>query len=109
MDDQLPEEMVLRVEWFVHIDYEIMIFFNEHDHATGSQTPLVVTPKTLAKSLDYGRSYVGDHLRLLRDAGLLEQTGRGMYKLSDFGKDYLDGNVDLKELQDRDPTADEEE
>ena len=92
-----------RVEWFVDADYEIMKYLFQHDVGVDSSTPLIVTPKTLALALDYGQNHMGKRLRSLRDAGLVEQHGHGLYELSDFGCEFLASEVDPDEVEARNP------
>ncbi|QRV15786.1 MarR family transcriptional regulator [Haloterrigena salifodinae] len=83
--------MVERVPWMSPVDYEILLFFDEH--------PIQVTPKVIAANIDYDRQYVGKRCSTLADAGLLEPLGTGLYQLTDTGHAYLEGNLDVSELE----------
>lgn len=83
--------MVERVPWMAPVDYEIMLFFDEH--------PIQISPKVLAANIDYDRQYVGKRCGTLADAGLLESVGNGLYQLTDTGRAYLEGDLDVSELE----------
>ncbi|ARS91765.1 phage repressor protein [Natrarchaeobaculum aegyptiacum] len=74
------------------VDYEIMLFFDEY--------PILVSPKILAVNIDYDRHYVSRRCSALSDAGLLEPVDTGLYQLTDTGRDYLEGDLDVCELED---------
>ncbi|RDZ43428.1 phage repressor protein [Haloferax sp. Atlit-19N] len=82
--------MVERVSWFSPVDYEILLFFEEHD--------IGVSPKIMAFNIDYDRQYVYKRLRSLVDAGLLASE-EGVYQLTDFGRDFLAGRVDADDVE----------
>lgn len=73
------------------VDYEIMLFFDEH--------PILVSPKVLAVNIEYDRQYVSRRCSALVDAGLLESVDTGLYALTEIGEAYLEGNIDAKELE----------
>ncbi|WMT07481.1 MarR family transcriptional regulator [Natrinema thermotolerans] len=84
--------MVERVSWMAPVDYEIMLFFDEH--------PIQVSPKVLAANIEYDRQYVSKRCGRLVDAGLLASVDTGLYQLTDTGHDYLEGELDASELED---------
>jgi repressor of nif and glnA expression len=47
---------------------------------------------------DYNRDYVWRRLQDLVDAGLVDKVGRGEYTITDYGIEYLEGNVPPDEL-----------
>ncbi|ELY45781.1 phage PhiH1 repressor protein [Natronorubrum tibetense GA33] len=73
------------------VDYEILLFFDEH--------PIQVSPKVVAANIDYDRQYVGKRCGTLADAGLLESVGTGLYALTETGHAYLEGELDVSELE----------
>ncbi|ELZ08694.1 phage PhiH1 repressor protein [Natrinema thermotolerans DSM 11552] len=83
--------MVERVSWMAPVDYEILLFFDEH--------PIQVTPKVIAANIDYDRQYVGKRCSTLADTGLLKSAGTGLYQLTDTGYAYLAGELDISELE----------
>ncbi|MBZ6496461.1 MarR family transcriptional regulator [Natrinema longum] len=83
--------MVERVPWMAPVDYEIMLFFEDH--------PILVSPRVLAANIEYDRQYVSKRCRALADANLLEIIDTGLYQLTDTGKEYLKGELDVSDLE----------
>jgi len=83
------EEMVERVSWFSPVDYEIFLFFEDHD--------ILVSPKIIAVNIGYDRQYAYKRLRVLSEAGLLEAED-GIYELTDLGREFLAGDLDENDL-----------
>jgi len=94
MDTPSKEEMVERVRWMSPADYEILLFFEEHD--------ITVSPKVLGENIGYDRQYVSKRCRELTESGVLEQRGTGLYGLSDVGKKFLAGEIDASDLEKND-------
>lgn len=90
--------MVARISWFSKIDYLIWNFLEDHD--------IVFSPKVLALNIDYDRQYVGRRLRAMVDAGLIRQHDRGVYELSDLGREFLAGDLSVEEVEALDPSHD---
>lgn len=63
----------------------------------GNQQPVHV-----ANQIDRHRKYVGERLRELAEYGLVENLGQGLYRITDTGEAYLDGDLDASELEQRD-------
>lgn len=89
MSEDVLDEMVERISWFSPVDYEILLFFDDHD--------IALTAKSLAYNIDYNRRYVNERMRVLEDAGLFENTD-GIYELTDLGREFLAGEVDEDDL-----------
>jgi hypothetical protein len=87
--------MIGRVSWFSRIDYPIWEFFEAYD--------IRVSPKVLARNIEYDPGYVGRRLRKMRDAGLLVQHDDGLYEPSDLGKQLIDGDLSREEIEALDP------
>ncbi|WIV68824.1 MarR family transcriptional regulator [Natrialbaceae archaeon AArc-T1-2] len=83
--------MVERVPWMAPVDYEIMLFFDEY--------PILVSPKVLAVNIEYDRQYVSRRCSALSDAELLESVDTGLYQLTEKGQAYLEGELDVSELE----------
>ncbi|ELY45595.1 MarR family transcriptional regulator [Natronorubrum sulfidifaciens] len=83
--------MVERVPWMAPVDYEIMLFFDDH--------PILVSPKVLSVNIEYDRQYVSRRCSALVDAGLLDSVDTGLYQLTDTGRAYLEGELDVSELE----------
>ncbi|MUV57215.1 MarR family transcriptional regulator [Halogeometricum sp. CBA1124] len=77
--------MVQHVSWFSKVDYEIFLFFEDHD--------IGATAKVVAYNIDYSDNYVNRRLRVLESAGFFTNEG-GVYELTDFGRDFLEGDLD---------------
>jgi predicted transcriptional regulator len=85
--------MVERVSWFSPVDYEIFLFFENHDiEATGN---------VISKNIDYDRQYVNKRLQKLADADLLVRED-GFYFLSDRGRGFLNGDVEPESVEEPD-------
>lgn len=63
-----------------------------------------MTPRVVAANTDWGRDAIRQHLLTLRDEGLIEyyDEDTGIYQLSDRGRAYLAGELDVQELEDND-------
>ncbi|SDR12481.1 MarR family transcriptional regulator [Natronobacterium texcoconense] len=83
--------MVERVPWMAPVDYEIMLFFDEH--------AIQVSPRVLAANTGYDRQYVSKRCRTLSEAGLLEDIDTGLYQLTETGAAYLEGKLDADDLE----------
>jgi len=59
---------------------------------------LVLSPRVLAYNIDYTRNYVSKRLSKLVDAGLIEKVDDGLYQITDFGRDYLNGELDAEDI-----------
>ena len=58
------------------------------------------TPKRMADSGDvrFSRQYIGERCRKLADYGLVQHLGNGVYRITDDGVEYLDGDLDAAKL-----------
>lgn len=85
------KEMVERVEWMSPIDYEILLFFEEHD--------IHVSPKVLGANIDYDRQYTSKRCRKLLEEDILRKDEDGLYILTETGRRFLAGDLDASELE----------
>ncbi|AXR77187.1 MarR family transcriptional regulator [Natrarchaeobaculum sulfurireducens] len=83
--------MVERVPWMKPVDYEILLFLDDHD--------IQISPKVLSANIDYDRQYVSKRCGVLTDVDLLESDGSGLYQLTDTGRAYLAGNLEVTDLE----------
>ncbi|OIB58834.1 hypothetical protein [Natrialba sp. SSL1] len=60
----------------------------------GNQQPVHV-----ANKIGRHRKYVGERLRELAKYGLVENLGQGLYRITDTGEGYLEGEFDASELE----------
>jgi predicted transcriptional regulator len=58
----------------------------------------LASPAEIAEETDYNRKYIGRRARKLARAGLLENLGRGLYQITDRGREYLEGEFDARTL-----------
>lgn len=57
------------------------------------------TPQSLALDLDYNNDYLGTRCRKLVAYGLLERPTKGLYRITEEGREYLSGALDASELE----------
>lgn len=91
------KDMVERVSWMSPIDYEILLFYDNHD--------IFASPKVVSVNIDYDRQYTSKRIRNLRDEGILEKDDSGLYSLTGKGRQFLAGELEASELED-DPDDD---
>ena len=86
------DEMVERVSWFSPVDYEILLFFENHD--------IEASAKVISANIEYDRQYVSKRLRELADESLLQKNDEsGLYELSEHGRDFLAGDLNASDLE----------
>lgn len=58
------------------------------------------TPKSMAESgrVRFSRQYIGERCRKLTEHGLLQHLGNGVYRITDQGEQYLEGDLDAADL-----------
>ena len=61
---------------------------------------LVLSPTIIAYNIDKSREAVGRRLSELSEAGLVNRIERGRYEITDRGRAYLAGELDVEELED---------
>ena len=59
------------------------------------------TPKKMADSGDvrFSRQYIGERCRKLADYGMVQHLGNGVYRITEQGRAYLNGELDAEELE----------
>nr|WP_256948978.1 winged helix-turn-helix domain-containing protein [Halorubrum ezzemoulense] len=78
-----------RAEWMKPVDDQILELMKDE----GNLTPRAVEDFGIAVS-----DYAGDRFAVLRRYGLVERISRGLYRLTDDGRAYLDEELDAAEL-----------
>lgn len=48
---------------------------------------------------NYNRDYVWRRLQDLVESGLVDKVGHGEYSISELGIEYMEGDVDVEEIQ----------
>lgn len=79
-----------RADWWVLADDMILEYIS--DEGTG-------TPKVISKEIDRSQGYVNQRCSLLESYGLLTKVARGVYTLSEAGKQYLSEDLDASTLE----------
>ncbi len=84
-------------DWMTPVDRDILeLLYND-----GGVHELVLSPRIIAENIDWSRQTVREHVMTLRSHGLVEyhdETG-GVYRLSDRGRLYLEGDLAADELE----------
>ncbi len=83
--------------WMTPVDRDILELLSNE----GGASELRMTPRVVAANTDWGQDAIRKHLLTLRDHGLLEyhDEDAGIYQISDHGRAYLAGNLDVSELE----------
>lgn len=100
MANDSVQQMVEHVSWMSPVDYKILRFFNDLREAPRDMSS---TPFVIGHHIDYENNYVGKRCRALTKAGLLERVDEGLYALTDDGERFLDGDLDVDEVEQREP------
>lgn len=68
------------------------------EHLTQVETD---TPKGMADSgrVRFSRQYIGERCRKLADYGMVQHLGNGVYRITEIGDQYLNGEIDASELE----------
>ncbi|WP_276236439.1 MarR family transcriptional regulator [Halobaculum marinum] len=84
--------------WMTPVDRDILELLQNQD---GRE--LVLTPGVIEANTDWGRQAVREHLMTLRKEGLVdyEDESRALYRLSERGRNYLEGRLAVEELENR--------
>ncbi|WP_165874966.1 hypothetical protein [Natrarchaeobius oligotrophus] len=75
----------------------------------GNMTPRALSREGDVPRIDISRDYAGDRCRELTRYGLLERLDRGLYRLTDKGEAYLEGGLDVNDLDPLDADTDSSE
>lgn len=78
-------------DWMVLADDRILEYLSQIETSS---------PKKMADSGDvrFSRQYIGERCRKLADFGLVQHLGNGVYRITEDGEDYLDGELDAESL-----------
>lgn len=82
-------------DWMVPADGRILETIREE----GNMTPLALSREGEQPRLDIGRKYAGIRCRKLAKFGLLGKVEKGLYRLTDEGRAYLDEELDASTLE----------
>lgn len=56
-------------------------------------------PGNIADRIDRHPTYVSDRLKQLEDYGLVYDTGRSVFKLTDMGQAYVEGDIAVSDIE----------
>lgn len=64
-------------------------------------TSEISTPKKMADSGDvrFSRQYIGERCRKLADYEMVQHLGNGVYRITEAGEEYLQGQLDAQNLR----------
>lgn len=85
-------------DWMVLTDNQILEAIRDE----GNMTPLALSKEGEIPRISIGRKYAGERCRKLLEYGLLEKVDRGLYRLTDDGRAYLNEQLDASTLEPRD-------
>jgi predicted transcriptional regulator len=71
-------------------DNHILEFLDEKD--------IVATPQVIAANIDYNRLYVNERIRVLAQNKLVEKDDKPLYQITERGRQYLEGELDVDDL-----------
>lgn len=64
------------------------------------ESELILSPAVVAINLEYSRSWVSERMGKLVSANLVEAVNNGYYRIADYGRAYLQGDISAEELED---------
>ncbi len=80
-----------RVSWMTQADDRIL--------ETLADSDLILSPRVLSANIDYSRHYLSTRLGKLLDSGLVDRVDEGLYRITDRGYAYLEGELDTDDLE----------
>lgn len=86
-----------RVDWMTRADDTILEFL-----LNDGNKPLNASPTFVEANIDYKISHIRNRMRKLHEAGLVDyyDEDRGLYRITDLGRDYLSGELNADDLED---------
>ncbi|MXV62810.1 MarR family transcriptional regulator [Natronorubrum sp. JWXQ-INN-674] len=66
---------------------------------TLTDSGLTLSPRVLSVNTDYSRHYLSTRLGKLADAGLVDRVDEGLYRITDHGHAYLEGDLLASDLE----------
>lgn len=79
-------------DWMVLADDRILEYLSQTETST---------PKKMADSGDvrFSRQYIGERCRKLAEYGLVQHLGNGVYRSTEEGRQYLEGDLDASSIK----------
>ena len=59
-------------------------------------------PSQIAKEFGFHRKYIGKRCRILEEHDFVENRGNGVYQITERGREYLRGEFDASQLNEKD-------
>lgn len=94
----LQNGMYRDVDWLKPADRYILEFMVVKHPRSGEYIQL--SPKIIGVNTTVSRKHAGARCRALSEKGLVERTDRGVYRLTDLGQKFVDGQLGVEELRD---------
>lgn len=82
---QEPVQVRQQPDWMMPIDDAVLSLFNSKD--------LILTPAIIAYNIDYSREEVNRRLSELEERGFVTRIEHGKYKITESGRQYVEGSV----------------
>lgn len=93
--------MYKRVSWMVSADPSILEYLHSARDAYGE--PSIQSPATIAQNTGFSADHIGNRLRgELQEYGLVEQTSRGYYRLTQRGDKLMSGELGPEDVEEKD-------
>lgn len=70
-----------------------------------SEKNIVASPSVIAANIDYTGEYISRRCRKLTQAELLQRIDASNYRITDFGEQFLRGEVEATELELKDGSS----
>jgi hypothetical protein len=84
--------MRLSADWMTIADDRVLEFL----HKEGPRTPTRITDDERVR---FSRQYINARCQKLTSYGLLETLGNGVYRITEAGEAYLNGELDAASLE----------
>jgi predicted transcriptional regulator len=83
-------------DWMTPVDRDILELLEN----AGGVRELRMNPRHISVNTDWGHQAIREHVLTLRNADLIEyhDADKGIYQLSERGREYLAGDLDVSEL-----------
>lgn len=80
-----------RVEWMTQADERVLEFLQEKN--------IIASPAVIAANIDYTGEYISRRCRKLAAAGLIQRVDASNYRLTELGRQFLDGDIGADEVE----------
>ncbi|NHN42970.1 ArsR family transcriptional regulator [Halorubellus sp. JP-L1] len=82
---QEPVQVRQQADWMLPIDDAILGLFHSKE--------LVLTPAIIAYNIEYSRAEVNRRLSELETRGFVAKAERGKYRITELGRQYIEGSI----------------